>query len=46
VFSYVCHPVVLDMIKRKMNFRPHNCISCVDGNLFPSSLCFAKYSSN
>ena len=46
VFSYVCHPVVLDIITRKINCRPHNCIRCVDSNLFLSCLCFAKHSSN
>lgn len=34
VFSYVCHPVVLDTITRKINCRSHNCISCADSN-FP-----------
>jgi hypothetical protein len=44
VFSYVFHTVVLDLVTRKINFLPHNCVSCVDGNLFLSSLCFSKYS--
>lgn len=46
VFSYVCYTVVLDIIRRKINLYPHNCVSCVDGNLFLSSLCFVRYSSN